>query len=344
MTERPPLRVLVVGRRGADSFANNICDSARELQWRVEHVDDEMLIDVPARRVLTRKVVHRVGRIAPRLFLERVRRRMTEFRPDLVLVTYDTLDPEVVSKLRTESRSLFCFWYPDHIANFTRQWALTASYDRVYFKDPYIVERFRPVLGTRVAYLPEACRTAQEPAPGSPVVDRIAVVGDIYPYRVLFLEALYAAFGSRLEVYGSWRSPSGPAASAYKRTYITGSKKTTVFRSSAVNVNTLHPGEVVGGNCRLFEIAGAGGLQVAEFRPGIPSLFVPEKEIALYRSQDELIDLCQYYLDNPAAGREMGDAAYRRANTEHTYPNRLLTIAADVGLVDGAAAPSSPGV
>ena len=79
-------------------------------------------------------------------------------------------------------------------------------------------------------------------------------------------------------------------------------------------------------NCRSFEIAGAGGLQIMEYRQAIEDCFDPGKDIETYSSLDELIEKLHFYGSNEAASRVIREASVKRVLGEHTYKHRLETI------------------
>ncbi len=83
--------------------------------------------------------------------------------------------------------------------------------------------------------------------------------------------------------------------------YYTGSEvheleKAKAFNAAKIVVNTMHYGEIEGVNCRTFEAAGCGAFQIADWKPTLPDLFVPDQEIVTFTSREELKDKVDYYL------------------------------------------------
>jgi spore maturation protein CgeB len=97
-------------------------------------------------------------------------------------------------------------------------------------------------------------------------------------------------------------------------------------------VNTMYLAEVEGVNCRLFEAAGCGAFQIADWKPALPELFEPEREIVTSRSREELREKVDYYLARPEERRAIADRAYARAHREHTYEIRLQQMFESLGL------------
>lgn len=85
---------------------------------------------------------------------------------------------------------------------------------------------------------------------------------------------------------------------------------------------------------RTFEIPMCGGLQIVNYTPEIASYFEDEKEIILYRSEEEFIDKTKFYIqDSQRPAREkMKIAARKRAESDHTWMNRFAKVYAQLGI------------
>jgi spore maturation protein CgeB len=100
-------------------------------------------------------------------------------------------------------------------------------------------------------------------------------------------------------------------------------EKSQVFGEGMACLNTFALAEGNSLNCRAFEIAGAGGLQLLEARPIVTECFEPGKEVLTFTSFEELvahIDRCRRH---PEEARSIRAAAARRALEEHTYRHRI---------------------
>jgi hypothetical protein len=76
---------------------------------------------------------------------------------------------------------------------------------------------------------------------------------------------------------------------------------------------------------RAFEIPMCGGLQLASYNDELAAYFEEDKEIVFYRTVDEMIDKCKFYLDekNETLALRIKKAARIRAEQEHTWCNRF---------------------
>jgi spore maturation protein CgeB len=84
---------------------------------------------------------------------------------------------------------------------------------------------------------------------------------------------------------------------------------------------------------RTFAIAAAESFQIADWRPGIEKYFIPDKEIVMFESADELRDKSKHYLSDVAGRLRIAHAARERVQREHTYAHRFAQILAAADLL-----------
>jgi spore maturation protein CgeB len=266
----------------------------------------------------------------------RVVREIGEFSPNLVLLT-EGIPPEILTRIRRSTSAKVCCWYTDPVAYLHRAYLLAGEYDAVFVKEPYIIPTLRDKLDLNAHYLPEACNPAWHmPAPLSDS-DReefgcdVASAGSLHYYRARMLEPL---LGHDLKIWGNNCPPwlESPARAKYQSRFVAETTKSRAFRAAKIIVNTMNYNEIDGVNCTLFEAAGAGAFQIADWKAALPALFEPESEVVTFRSRRELIDKIGYYLARPAEREAIAIRAARRAHADHTYERRLETIFATVGL------------
>jgi len=108
--------------------------------------------------------------------------------------------------------------------------------------------------------------------------------------------------------------------------YLARSAKARSFRGAFAVLNSMATHEGDGANCRLFEAAGCGGVVLTEERARLREFF-ESREVRSYSSFCELIEsISEVRAMEFAERREFGDAAARRAHSEHTYLNRFQQI------------------
>ena len=73
---------------------------------------------------------------------------------------------------------------------------------------------------------------------------------------------------------------------------------------------------------RTFEIPGMGGLQLID-RADVSEFYEPDEEVLVYRSLDELAELCHRAMRDRAWATSIGTRARRRTLAEHTFAQRV---------------------
>ncbi|HEV2380398.1 MAG TPA: glycosyltransferase [Terriglobia bacterium] len=341
------MRILISGHIYPDSFARNIAAAAKDMGHTVLTVDPR-----PIRRRLgyagtilldyLAKAIPPVETPGHRALVRSAER----FEPDLVLIAHGTLDPMVVRQLRKVTTARLAAWYPDSLANLGRQYLLASDLDAWFFKDPYMVDMFRARLGLNAFYLPEACNPRWHRRVELSDSDRrhygcdLTSACNMYYYRARILE-MFANYN--LKIWGSgfpfWLR--SPLRAHYTNHYVAESEKSKAFNAAKIVVNTMYLAEVEGVNCRLFEAAGCGAFQIADWKPALPELFEPEREIVTFRSREELREKVDYYLARPEERQVIADRAYARAHREHTYENRLQRMFENLGLITAVSVPDN---
>jgi spore maturation protein CgeB len=332
------LKILVSGQFYPDSFARNIAVTARRMGHKVAVVEE-----TPIHRhwnVLWAGFLTVVPKLFPK-YEQRQQRRLVraaeEFAPDLILLTHGKLPPSVVGQLRTACSARMAVWYPDALVNLGRQYLLASDLDAWFFKDPYIAHVLRDKLALNAFYLPEACNSLWHRRVDSSPGDQrkygcdLVTASNMYYYRAKSLE-MFLNYDMKIwgQSYPSWLS--SPLRAIYQDEYVAEEEKARAYNAAKIVLNTMHYGEIEGVNCRLFEAAGCGAFQIADWKPALPDLFEPEKEIVTFRTQQELKEKVDFYLAHPKERREIADRAYARAHREHTYEMRLEKMFEIIGL------------
>jgi spore maturation protein CgeB len=332
------MRVLVVGPQFPDSFARNISVTLQAMGHQVTSENGTKTHHHGNRYWnLFWASLHRgFPSLENRSFDVLVRRAKAQ-QPELVLITYGLMPPQVVARLREECGAKVACWFTDSIANLHRQYLLASPFDALFLKDPFMVRTFREKLGLNAHYLPEACnplwhkRVEVSDAERATFGCDVAGVGSFHYYRARMLEAFE---GYNLKIWGSSSPPwiNSPIKGCYTNHFVAEAEKAKALLSAKILVNTVHYCEIEGVNCTLFEAAGCGAFQIADWKPSLPELFEPEREVVTFRTRQELKEKVDYYLAHPSECREIADRAYARAHREHTYEKRLEKMLETLGL------------
>jgi spore maturation protein CgeB len=256
--------------------------------------------------------------------------RVAEQEPlDVAIVCHDFLWPSEVAQLKQRTGAQIAMWFPDHLANFGRGYFMNAPYDALFFKDPYIIRAMGDVLRSPSYYLPECFNPRRHCLPDESLTHDdtytcdITTAGSQHSWRMAFYEHL-SEFN--VMIWGlpapMWMIP-GRAAAMYQGRPVYDHEKVRAFRGAKIVVNNLHYSEIWGVNARCFEIAGAGGFQLVDWRPALGQLFEDGKELISFRNIADLKRQLAYWLPRERERRLIAEAGMRRAHAEHTYVLRL---------------------
>jgi len=330
------MKIIVTGYDHLDSLARNLKVSLRALGHTAEYAHDWSWLhyEKPIRRFIAGMVLRH-----PRFELyrsQRIARQVILNQPDLFISVWSWLKPEAVQQIRDAGIKAVLV-YPDHIANLERQYALLAPYHQLFFKDPFAVRMFREKAGLAIEYLPEACNPMWHKPVELTEAERkrygcdVTTASSMYPYRMRILECLE---GYDLKLWGpAWSSwLNSPLRRNHTGVDVREHEKAKAFSAARIVVNTMHYAEIEGVNVRTFEAAGCGAFQIADAKPALADLFVPDQEIVTFASRAELKDKVDYYLGHEPERQRIAQAGQLRAHRDHTYAQRIQRIFEAVGL------------
>ena len=142
-------RIGVIGPVAPDYFAENVGDALQRLGHVVSQLGSahprgrSRLVDRAAG--LARQALPRLDECAQ----DPIVRAALGADCEIIINVDSFLVPSVVTRLRN-SGARVAFWFPDHVANLGRQLMLLAPYDAVFFKEPFLTDRLRAMLGLPV--------------------------------------------------------------------------------------------------------------------------------------------------------------------------------------------------
>jgi spore maturation protein CgeB len=340
------VKILVVGPQFPDSFAYSIAVNFMAMGHDVKAVDGIRAAHHRSRAAAW--VRRNLSRALPRVEMANFRRVIDsarEHQPDLVVVGFATMPPQIVAELKNVTGATLACWYADAIVNLDRQYLFASPFDAVFTKEPFLVRMLIDKLGVQAHYLPEACNPLAYERRSLTADDQkkfgcdLAAMGTLHYYRARMLDLFD---GYDLKIWGKNCPPwlSSSMKKYYAHSYVTEKEKAKALLAAKIVLNNINCMEVEGVNGALFQIAGCGAFQIADWKPTLPALFEPEREIVTFRTRAELKEKVDYYLARPIERSEIADRAYIRARKEHTYQNRLETMLEILGLAEKKIDPS----
>ena len=250
-------------------------------------------------------------------------------RFDMVLtLAVASLPPAFVREIRERTGAVIIGWFPDTIVRLNNAEFVGAPYDRIFFKDKIVTQRFRAALGSdRFDFLPQAF----DPSIHRPVPDRfappdaavdVALFGNSYAYRAELMAPLLAAKDIRTAIYGQRSWDCDPRLVAVYRDAVRGKPKSAAMRVAAIALNTNFYAELGGVNKRTFELAAMGTFQLTD-APAIAEYLTPGLECATFQGPNDLVEQVRHWLALPAERAACARRGLVRAFREHSYHHRL---------------------
>jgi spore maturation protein CgeB len=321
------MRILIPAFGFEDSFVDNVQKTLSEMGHQVRtlgYTNYKTSWSLPRSAARIAREIVRGDR--PSRFDQKVVKLAKEFKPDLVLSVTGSLHPVILEELGKIVPGRRVLWWGDAPANSQKWGILDPGWDWIYVKDRAAEKKLR-LVGGNAHLLHEAMNPRWHKPVASQKNGSVVIAGNYYAFRQAIILRLMSD-GIDFQLYGSrpprWAHPEIKRLHTGK--YIIGEEKSRVFGEGAACLNTFSPAEGNSLNCRAFEVAGAGGLQIIEYRPAIEECFEPGKELLTFTSYDELLE----HLDRARNDREqmktIRQAGAKRALSDHTYQHRLQVI------------------
>lgn len=294
------MKIAIVGSSGSDSLEENMFEAFSSIpdvepflvQWPPNAKMSGLgIIGRVFNKISRFRIVIKV--MSP-IFLVNIRL----LNPDLILVCTGaarTLSPNYVSKLKQYSKAVFC-WFVDASVN-VNDFILYSEYDHTYFVDQGLHEYLRPLIrSTNSSVLLEGYNE-QHHRPLSDIKreNKIAIVGSLYPERILLLEYLVNQ-GFEFEIYGFGLPRgygNGPLNRFDMKKFLTLEEKSRVFQKSKCVLNSFTPAHLNAINCRVFEAMASGALVVSQASELLKTTFKDGSDLILFHSFEELVDILE---------------------------------------------------
>lgn len=330
------MKVLIIGQFGIERFASHISQNLDDMGHQTCNLEVSPLSNNSQKFLQRLNYIYENLEYSQRFFAKRLSAAIERFSPDMIISTYDYLTPSHVKNIKNQTSAPIVLWYPDSIAGFSKSYFMNADYDFIFFKDPFIVMRFKDILSSRVYYMPECFNPIVHKQENKFDIKKyccdITTAGNLHPYRIQFFKNLLD-LGLDIKIWGfppakwsKWKT----IQPLFQNKPVFDSEKVFAFQSSKIVLNNLLYSEVYGLNVRAFEIAGSKAFQLIDYREGLRDLFQEGKEIISFSGLEDLKDKIKFYLNEPGLRKKISEAAYEAAISKHTYKHRLELIESTV--------------
>ena len=299
-------------------------------------------------------VMRRIGRKAMNA---RLIRTVQDLQPDICLFSLftDEIDRQTIRWITEKSGARTLNWFGDdhwRFSVYSRYWA--PLFHWVLTTDSEAVEKYRAIGCHHVCKTQWACNQSRYRHYDIPEDLDVTFVGQVHSRRRTTVEYLRKR-GVDVRCWGTgWESgrlDQDEMVRLYSR-----SKINLSFAESSVvagwkpvakiflnrraddhlAVNTParmfgHMRMLFGGRRpqikgRTFEIPGAGGFLLTSPADNLEEYYVPGKEIVVFQTPEDLVDMIRHYLAHPTERRAIREAGYLRTLREHTYEQRFREI------------------
>lgn len=103
-------------------------------------------------------------------------------------------------------------------------------------------------------------------------------------------------------------------------------KAPLVFASSKININMTAPNIETGIPLRVFDILGAGGFLITDWREDLKDCFTIGKDLEVYNGIDDLLEKTDYYLKHEDKRTAIAMHGFETVQSRHDYSVRIREI------------------
>lgn len=97
-----------------------------------------------------------------------------------------------------------------------------------------------------------------------------------------------------------------------------------IIKCSKINLNFTNIPISSGLPQRIFDILGCGGFLMTNYQPELLDWFIPDEDLVIYYSTQDLIEKAAYYLEHDEERMAIAENGYRKTVSQHTYALRLV--------------------
>jgi spore maturation protein CgeB len=100
-------------------------------------------------------------------------------------------------------------------------------------------------------------------------------------------------------------------------------KMPVLFKSSKINLSSSLRAARSAISLRALDILGCGGFLLSNAQPELEEYFDDRKEVVLFRSIDEAIELADFYLEHEDERQKIAGAGFEKVKKNFRYEDRL---------------------
>ncbi|MBT6050730.1 MAG: glycosyltransferase [Candidatus Scalindua sp.] len=207
-----------------------------------------------------------------------------------------------------------CYLIDSHIA-FDTHLEFAKDFDIVFAAHKPAIDMFKDKGIKNVFWIPPACDPALHEKKAEKKLYDVGFVGSPNTERVRMLKEL----GQRFNTY-------------HERCFL--ERMAEVYSQSKIVFNKSIEG---GLNMRVFEALASGSMLLTNETngSGLEDIFQDRKHLVIYRNENELFELADYYLKNDDEREEIAFEGMSKVLSEHAYSNRVKDVLKIISLSTG---------
>jgi len=298
-------------------------------------------IDEMLKRHLHERTKWKTRRIINQTFIDQA----LSFSPDLVLMLSgfgNLISCESLIKVKDKLSVPLVTWYIDDPFPYYENTKSIFCSDNIYIGDPVLIPQIKLMTSCPVQFMPGAADLDTFHPVELSADDRekyaceVGYVGGVnYKFNGMGLtraKVLQDLTEYDLRIFGNptWkdllRNDFPELLPYFKGGPLPVSDTNKVYSAAKVVLNIHHPELISGINTRTFEIAAAGGFQLADKKAITNDIFEIGKEIICFESAAELKSLVKHYLNHPEERKVIVQRARNKILDQHTYLHRVKKI------------------
>lgn len=323
-------------------------DGLKGLKEAIKYTEIKKMRSYLGREFDKERLVVEVGKSRFRGFNKRLILEVDEYKPDILFVIKgNIIYPETLRKIKAKNKGIkIILWMMDSALRFSIVLEGARYYDLFYTYEPADIPQLRD-MGIKKARLlhmafdPDVYKRFAEKREYIDIIFVGGVSG--YPNRELIFNALTPFFKQKklkVAIYGKQWSMYNPfklykykikkkeLGKLINNFNINHNQINEVYNSAKIclNLPDFEAEEAI--TPRTFEILGAGGFQIADYKNSLKDFFEIDKEIVCFKNIDELKQKISYYLENDKERKAIAEAGHK-AVTKHTFKHRIEKILKD---------------
>lgn len=326
-------KILVLGNHWHGNWSCTLTDELKATGYQSEHVNV---------RYERKFRINLIESFRKKVFFARLEKTLIKkFSTDkdidrVIVITPYGIPVKVWQTIRAQEIPLIGWWGD----NPTRKGSLTASmeyFDKIFLVDESWIKNVRG-FNPHIYFLPN---TGSEknfyPIPTIEKKYDVSFIGDSYggakdgQYRAELIEYL-AKNRINVTLFGDtkWKVffPSFPLLKNIFKGPIDSPRALNELYNQSKTVLNIHHGQLESGtNQKTFEVALAGGFQIADYRENIKNEF--GDTVALFRSKEELLEKVTYFLSHEEERARLAKESREIALKNDTYQKRIEVLLRD---------------